>query len=554
MEPTRVGRVANAGMKLLLPTLLVAVPVYILQWSANQLYYASNPVFYTVSGFRFDFFLSYFFFAALLVGYFVADWRIAIASTIGGVVILVVLFYWVCDPRVCYFAGLDGLEPLREGYFFAAEMVLGVVCGRWIRIKAQLSRSVSLVTGLVLILVIGYYPVAYSFAGPQQSSSLGWAEPLLIILVSLGTAAIVTENSGSLLFGISIPMLGTTLITLLLTGVGGTYVAASLVVFGLVWLLAAIGALLGGLVARYVSSLSPKTTRLGLIVTLLVVLIIGYTFTNSAVGLVIQGVPHQGQDPFEDAPIYIGGFMSGSPFATKGVSATISFAATDPSVIQSDNFLAAGIGVQSPNCCVDGLDYGYRIDAYLFHDGREIVEANAWQTCDTNVACGARPWRNLMLHAIRGVTGLGSSLWLAMKWNNRTVTWYFGANQNASESLASLQPPSQENAYFNLGEVGVTTSNMPTGSAYFFQFGIMSRYAIERAGWETTISCPAYLRNDAWQCVNHAQSLQGSASYWKVLWRWGATYPFVDVVSNSEGPSVSFFYSNSTAPSLQQLW
>ena len=67
---------------------------------------------------------------------------------------------------------------------------------------------------------------------------------------------------------------------------------------------------------------------------------------------------------------------------------TVSFAGTNASAIEADNFLSAGMGVHSPHSCVDGIDFSYRFDAYLFHDGSERLVPTAWEVCDWNMACG----------------------------------------------------------------------------------------------------------------------------------------------------------------------
>jgi hypothetical protein len=56
--------------------------------------------------------------------------------------------------------------------------------------------------------------------------------------------------------------------------------------------------------------------------------------------------------------------------------------------------MSAGVGVQSPNCCKDGLDYGYRADVMLAGDGKRYLGARAWETCDQNVACSGLLWQS----------------------------------------------------------------------------------------------------------------------------------------------------------------
>jgi hypothetical protein len=55
-----------------------------------------------LSGLRLDFFIACFFVGALLVGYSVDELTVGFGSVLAGLVILLALLFWVCDPRVCY--------------------------------------------------------------------------------------------------------------------------------------------------------------------------------------------------------------------------------------------------------------------------------------------------------------------------------------------------------------------------------------------------------------------------------------------------------------------
>ena len=61
-----------------------------------------------------------------------------------------------------------------------------------------------------------------------------------------------------------------------------------------------------------------------------------------------------------------------------------------------NDFLAAGVGDESPNCCKDGLDLAYRADVIEFSNGTEAVLARAWWACDYIMACGGYSWRQLL--------------------------------------------------------------------------------------------------------------------------------------------------------------
>jgi hypothetical protein len=245
--------------------------------------------------------------------------------------------------------------------------------------------------------------------------------------------------------------------------------------------------------------------------------------------------------------VYAGGYMATALTRPEGVSITVNFSGTEVSAIQPDNFLSAGIGIHAAGCCVDGIDYGYRFDVYLFHDGSESLVASAWQICDTVSACGGHSWRNLMLLYAEPLnsSSLSSNIHLVIEWKGRTVYWSYAIGTGPAQNFTSLPATSQENAEFDAGAVPGT---------YFFQFGIMSAYPIGHPGWNVNFECPADEEGSVWRCVPHAASLQGAQSYWKALWRWGESYSDVAATPSSESQSVSFSFVPSTMPSFQTFW
>lgn len=548
--------VSRAVWQILVSMLVLVGPLYLLERIADQLYFAGDPAFYTVSGFRFDFFIAYCFLAAVLVGYFVDRLIVGFSSMICAVAVLLLLFYRICDPHVCYFIGLDNLEPLRLGCFFVAETLLGTISGRQIRVRTGLTTKTAIATGLAFSYVLGYYPTVYSFAGARHEWLGLSASVLLVVPISLAAALTVAGKTKSWGLGALVPVLGFVLILGLISGSGGQYIVYTLTSLSAVLLLSAVSGIIGSLIGRSRSGmhLFSSSRRYAFTVAILVLLVVISTYANASGGLVVQGTSGEANDWLRNPLHYVGAFMSGDYFGVKGVAVNVDFAGTDPSVIQSDNYLAAGIGVQSPSCCVDGLDYGYRVDMYLFHGGKTILVANAWQTCDANVACGARPWRNSMLSVNFEISGTFTPLWLAMKWNDRTVSWYYGKDLRSLQTFASFNPPDLENPAFNVGVLKGILSNRPTGSAYFFQFGIASRYPIGHGGWSVRFDHPSYILDGSWSFVPHAQSIQGASSYWKVLWRWGESYDRVGVLAQTANASVTFQYSDSTLTGFQDLW
>lgn len=141
---------------------------------------------------------------------------------------------------------------------------------------------------------------------------------------------------------------------------------------------------------------------------------------------------------------------------------------------------------------------------------------------------------------------------IMMMWQSHKVVWLLNYG-NQTRSVATFQAPKQENPGFDAGYLG--TSPPPSfGGVPFFQFGVMSAYPIDNAGWRATVSCPSTLENSSWTCIKHAELLQGDQSYWKAIWRWGESYPGVGATINQRSKEISFQYSQGTLANFQIAW
>jgi hypothetical protein len=248
-------------------------------------------------------------------------------------------------------------------------------------------------------------------------------------------------------------------------------------------------------------------------------------------------------------PVYLGGFMDTPAGHSTGVAVTVSFTGTNLTSIGSRNFLSGGIGVHSPDCCRDGIDYGYRFDIYLFHDGNESLVASAWQICDNNAACGGHSWKNLLFSRggpLPAPYNASTPVTLQMRWKGREVYWSYSVGNGRLLTFASFSVPARQDATFNTGVL--------SGSFYFFQFGVMSRHPLGRSGWFVTFSCPSTLVGATWRCVYHAETLQGGQAFWKVLWRWGEDYPHTMVVKSTKYSFTLGYSKTSSVKSFQTLW
>src|ERR1051326_7297150 len=226
---------------------------------------------------------------------------------------------------------------------------------------------------------------------------------------------------------------------------------------------------------------------------------------------------------------YSGAFDTESYFPTKRVEVTLDLDALSDKTSIDKNMLLVGMGAQSPNCCKDGLDYGYRADIAITSGGLHYLVARAWETCDQNAACSGLPWQSTMHEAEvpLSVEGL-AKISLAMSWtgsNDKIVHWYYSPNGSQDWiEYSSFTAPRIENPYFNLGVayVGNFAANFPSGNANFFQVGAAGQQ--NNAGSQNgkmAFQCPAYYKDATKHCFPSMQTIDDGDSHWKVLWQWG---------------------------------
>jgi len=586
---TVIGR--KLGAKLLATSLLAVFPSYLVERITEYYFLSSDPVFFLWSGNRAPLFIVSILVGAIVAGAVVEDIGKAIAAYSSGIVVLVALLYIFCESKVCYSTGMDGLEPLRIAYFFGCLGIVGAVAGNRARDTSGPQfgggRAIrDLVLPATTITVISYYPIMFTFAGTRLLAPLD-PFPLLVVvaLTSMVIAAKTSKVRGRSL-AVAVPTLANVLLLLIASGIAREYFAGvvpiATEVVGVAFASSFAGALLG---SRSRDSTLPSLRVLqsdGLIwASVVLVLILMLVFVPDATSNVIPGgstgLAANLTAPVFGPLVYAGGFMPGAFARPTGVASTVSFAGTNASSIQTDNFLAGGIGAHSAHCCVDGIDFGYRFDVFLYHDGSEELAAAAWEVCDSNMACGGHSWQDLMFFTSKNVSSqLQSTVKLALEWQNRTVVWYYSVDQGPVQRFAAFNPPAQENPYFHVGTLGnipvspepprllypqglLNLISSPQASGYyFFQYGLTSKYPIGHGGWQVTFLCPSYsLKGADWACLNHSDSVQGDQSYWKVIWRWGEPYSNV-VAGPCDGSEVScarFRYDpSSTLASFESLW
>jgi len=547
-----------------LPALWTFLSIYGVERLADYYYLADNSgAFFTVSGWRLPLFILIAVAGSVAAGALQRDFWRAAASECVGLVAAFVSVYVLCDPRVCYSAGMDGLEPLRMGFFLASVAVAGSALGVSLT-NVPLTRRSRFATTLFAFAAVGYYPVIFTFAGTKLLFPFYPWSVALLLAVAAGSVSVTASLDIGPKWGLLLPIAALLILLLLSVGIAAAFLHAIAADVSLMVLFAVASAAAGAAAVRFKRTVAishkswpSRTYALGLVLVLSMMIFVIPDAVNGVVPA------HNPNSPFEiGIPVYVGAFMDAPAGHATGASVKVSFAGTNVSSIQPDNFLAAGIGIHAAGCCVDGIDYSYRFDLYLFHNGDEALVASAWQVCDDNAACGGHSWKVLMFEKSQPLLSpeLGAEVYLRMEWvrgqSGASVLWAYAWSYSIPGgtfvNFTEFAVPKAENPDFNTGFLpGVPLGPRQTGN-YFFQLGIMSGYPIGHGGWSVKLSCPSILTT-AWACVTHAKTLTGNQSYWKVFWRWGEDYP--NVSESTEGAqSIGFRFAQTSARSFDQLW
>ena len=547
--------------RLVVPGIWTLVPLYAVEKLTDFYFLADNTqAFYTMSGWRLELFIIFTLAGSVAAGALIQDvWKTA-AVEAAALVAALASFFVLCDPRVCFSAGPGNLEPLRMGFFLGSVAISGGVMGVALRRRTG-SKSAQLLAGFFGFAALAYYPVIFTFAGTRLLAPLyplDVATALAIAAFPVSFTASMTLGPGK---GFLLPVASLATLFALSAGIALPYLTSLVPVLALMAGSTVAAAAFGSItvVTRRSKTLAHRSRISSLYVVGVVVVL---SMMLLAVPDAVNGVVPSnggGQSTFVmGVPVYAGAFMAGDPGHASGAEVAVDFAGTNASTIQADNFLSAGMGIHSAGCCVDGIDYSYRFDAYLFRGGGESLAASAWQVCDDNAACGGHSWKVLMFLDSRPLGGgaMGDNLTLRMTWiqgqAGEEVAWAYSVGGGGFTNFTSFDAPKAENPNFNTGVLPGGTIGPQQKASYFFQFGISSRYPIAHAGWTVALYCPALLV-ESWTCIDHANSMTGDQSFWKIFWRWGENYDGVSV-NSTRADEMRFVYSGTATPSFQTLW
>jgi len=257
---------------------------------------------------------------------------------------------------------------------------------------------------------------------------------------------------------------------------------------------------------------------------------------------------------------YVAGYYDSFQYRICCLEIGVSITKADPLLIAPGNFLMAGMGVQSPNCCIDGWDFGWRADVFLLHDGTVLVSGTSWETCDGNANCGGHLWQHMRYHVQQVVTAADRStpIYLRMMWEGGQANWYFNTTGVPWTKFGIFTPDWREGNYFDIGVIGPLQESNPYHHVFFYQFGVASNAPIP--GWSVTFLHPSFQYQGSWKRMEKAGIVQGDLSFWKGAFRWGGS-PYIGVTAkaNYQDPSmekgvVEFSYTGDSMTTYTPLW
>ncbi len=558
---------------------LRSIPFVILPWLPAYLFEridfwfgmtGNGTWYYNLSGFRLEADVISFALGGLLLALLLRP-RWALLQVFLSAILIWVLFYVTCGPfrmngllhSDCYQTGPDGLAGFRLSlmmFCFGAAAPVVKAAEKRGGLNPAIRPFLALSAAFVLTGVMTWFPLSAWFSGVTYLPPLPPFQGAIIAGIPMLVTGMLAARIGR---------------SLLIAALAGLFSLAS---FSLAfWTLLcpscqrelllpaapfwALFALLGGLLElglvrnpfrwkNRFSRISLNDARL--VATALVIVIslwasIAYAFWAPSVLYDTSISPSPGQSTLGlPSYPYVAGFYNSTQYRICCLEIGVSFAKASPSLLAPDNFLMSGMGVQSPNCCVDGWDLGWRADAFLMPNSSIIISGSAWSTCDSNANCGGIFWQHLRYHAQITLhpSNISSPIFLRMMWEpsqasplGSQVNWYYNTTNTSWLRLGSFIPDYREGPYFDIGSVGTgglgkENANIPQKYAYFYQFGVASKTPVP--GWTVQLLYPSFQYQGSWRMMERANIIQGDVSYWKAAYRWGGRpYPGVAARANA---------------------
>jgi hypothetical protein len=446
--------------------------------------------------------------------------------------------------------------------------------------ERSIQKSYIFLIAALIGYALSFFPLVHIFAGVSVPFPLNYIQWFLACAVPTFTGSfLASERSRSLnlltgkrfgfLAGLSGVILGIVLDISVPCEACSRYANSVASILVVAVLFSLLGMILGekvGSIRFSARSIYPSITMGLAIIGTIVVLFFFFFSTNYEMSVVNSLGPNVSSTSFSPLEVgstfvYSGGYLATAQARVPGVGVSVNFG--NSTISSSDsNFLAAGVGDQSPNCCKDGLDLAYRADAILFTNGTEALLARAWWACDVNMACTGYSWQQLLHFGKLGLPIGTLSNWvdIQMNWTSPTeVGWYYRVHFSANGTVtpwilySSFTPPKIQNHYFDAGTIFVGSGNRPNDDAFFYQFGVSSAREIKSNSWDIAMRCPTLVENGSWVCLQHAGFIGGQYGYWKILYTFGKSYSGLDF-QYLGNYTVRFFYSGSSPRDETVIW
>src|SRR6266699_552185 len=542
------------------------LPPYLFEKTDFYFHLTHNPDwYYNLSGNRLLVDLASFAVWGIVVTYLLRP-RWAVVQVALNALLVWVLFYVACpvygpggvwQPE-CYYSGPDGLVGLRlvgVMFCYAALPVLVKAAEKRGALDRRIRPALAVLGGIVRSVVMIWFPLSAWFSGVTYLPLLLIFQTLVLVGVSqIATGILAARIGRSLKVGAVSGAVSLLFISALFwTPECPGCDRSSLFLFAPLW---AVFALVGsvtelGLPSRLrLPKLSGRLSTiriedaqrvgLALVMTACLWTLLAHNFWDASVlfASAISSSPGEltlGQ-PFYP---YVGGYYNSTQYRICCVEIGVSISMANPRLLAPDNFLLAGMGVQSPNCFVDGWDFGWMVDVLLLPNSSLMISGSSWETCDGNANCGGYFWEHLWYHAQTTLNpqNISTPIYLRMQWEPVTVdgqprslvNWYYNTTGVAWTRFGSYLPDRRLGTYFDIGLSGGPASEIPQGSAFLYQFGVASKLPV--SGWSVTL-----------------------------LYRWGGRpYPGVTARANLQDPTLpagiaKFSYTGGTTKDFTPLW
>jgi hypothetical protein len=506
-----------------------------------------------------------------------------------------VLFYVACPTYApgglwqpeCYNSGPDRLVGLRLAgtmFCYGALPIFVKAAPNGVTLHRMWGPAVALVGGLVLTVVMVWYPLGAWFSGVTYLQPFVAFQAILLIGVpQIATGILAARMGRSLKIAASSGIVSLVFFSAIFwTSPCPGCDRSFLYVAVPFW---AVFALLGGITElgiparvrlpmmlswlRTVKKADFQRVGLALVLAACLFTLVARDYWNPSV-LYSSSISPSPGDLTLGQPYYpyVGGYYNSTQYRICCVEIGVNISMANPRLLAPNNFLMAGMGVQSPNCCIDGWDFGWRADVFLLPNSSLTVSASSWETCDSNANCGGYMWEHLWYHSQVTLSPqpISNMIFLRMSWepvtvngqSREAVNWYYNTTGTPWTQYGSYLPDQRLGTYFDIGLSGGPTSTAPQGTALLYQFGVASKTPV--SGWSVLFLNPSFKYQSSWRIMERANIVQGESSFWKFRYRWGGLpYEGVTARANLIDPTippdmVEFSYTGGTLKNYAPLW